>query len=110
MLGNAANNGADVVAGVCGSPILFNRFPCKRLSRAFCTVGSLRSGDGVTPDVVDVVVVDEAAVVEAAEIILLSSSFQCCEHKNTAIITLQSLFRHVFICLEIFNIFVSSLN
>lgn len=95
MLGNAANSGADVVAGDCGSPMLFNRLPCKRLSRAFCTVGSLRSGDGVTPDVV-VVVVDETAVVEAAGHNIAFIKFSVVSTKNSIFITLISLFRHQF--------------
>ena len=48
MFGKAAKSGVGTGVG-WGSPMLFNKFPCKRLSSAFCTVGSLRSGDGETP-------------------------------------------------------------
>lgn len=53
----------------CESPILLSKFPWRRLSRAFCTVGSLSSGDGVT---VAVPVTDDAdgvAVVDAGNTI-----------------------------------------
>ena len=52
MFGKAAKSGAADVVGVGWSPMFFNKFPCKRLSRAFCTVGSFNNGDGVTALVV----------------------------------------------------------
>lgn len=61
----AANNGVPVVVagGGCWSPMFFNRLPCKRLSRAFWTVGSFRRGEGETP--VEGVVVDDVAAFDA---------------------------------------------
>lgn len=47
MFGKAAKSG-PVALGFGWSPMFFNKFPCKRLSRAFCTVGSFNNGDGAT--------------------------------------------------------------
>jgi len=65
-LEKAANNCVPVVAGDgCWSPMFFNRLPCKRLSRAFWTVGSFKRGEGETP--VEEVVVDDVTVLDAID-------------------------------------------
>lgn len=70
ILENAAKRGVvvDVVVAGAGSPIFLSKLPWRRLSRAFCTVGSLSSGDGPTPAGVLVVVVIGVDVLVAIDI------------------------------------------